>query len=282
MAKCDREFLIPYLEDICTLELMSRKLISERYSTKNIISNIENFYIPNKPKAPRETNDWFWEHILYAVAIVFMLPLLAVRGGFLVLVGLIPCCMILVCAYFEAKKEFEEECSKYRNETARRNQALNQRELEWAKLLALRERLSAQNKEIQMVSDLLQKAYSANIIPGQYRNLYASVFLYDYFSKARFADDLDMVLNTFVLEQIKDRLDTIITQLSEVLINQSISISKQEDALEQQKKYQKRMEHKISQIQASNEEQEMYLDMIESHTRITAYFAAENYFNKRN
>ncbi len=280
MAKCDRAFLVPYLKDVCTLELMKKKLNGDQYSTESQISKIERICIPKVPTPPVENNDWVWENILWIIALVVMLPLLMVPGGWFMLIGIVPCAGVVLLSYSESNSAFEQKTREYTADVSKRNEAIEYRDMQRKRLPALQTKLSMQKKELQTVNALLQQAYSANIIPGQYRNLYAVVFLYDFFSNGR-SDDIDFALSLYVLEQIKERLDTIIVQLSQVLINQSIAISNQERGLEQQQDYQKKMEQRIAQLQATEEDQQMYLEMIACHTQVSAYFAAENYFNRK-
>ena len=124
----------------------------------------------------------------------------------------------------------------------------------------------------------MRQVYSANVIPGQYRNLYAAVYLYQYFGQSQ-ADDLDLVLNTFVLEQIKAKLDVVIQQQSEAILNQRIMLANQEKTMEAQQKHAAMLESKLSRMEASDEERNQYLSMIESNTATTAYFATAQYIN---
>lgn len=278
MTRCDREFLIPYLKDVCTLELMKKKLNAEKFKTLSQIDQIENYRIPEEPQVPTR-DSWLLDSFLSVIGLVVFFPLLFTRGGWGMLFIIVPCAMSLFFSYSSSSDKYDREMKEYEREKANRKAALQKRDQERKKLPGLRNTLSIQNQELQTIANQLQNVYSVNIIPGQYRNIYAAVYFYDWFSKGR-SDDLDMAINTFVLEQIKDRLDRIIQQLSEVLINQSISIANQEKSLAQQDQYQARMENRLKQIQASHDEQLMYLDMIESHTRVSAFFAAENYFNR--
>ena len=133
--------------------------------------------------------------------------------------------------------------------------------------------------EINRINTVLNRVYNANVIPYQYRNMYASVYLYDYFSGSR-EDDLALALNTFVLEQIKERLDVIIEQQSEMILNQRIMIAKQEKTIQLQQAHTAMMQNKLNQIVASNEERNQYLRMIEGNTAATAYFAAADYIRR--
>lgn len=135
------------------------------------------------------------------------------------------------------------------------------------------ENLSAERNKI---AKALNEVYAANIIPSHYRDMYAAVYLYDFFSTSR-SDDLDMALNTYVLEQIKDKLDVIIEKQHTSILNQRLILANQQRSLEEQRAHNAYMRQKIYQIASSIEEQNQYLAMVESNPAATAYFAAANY-----
>ena len=133
--------------------------------------------------------------------------------------------------------------------------------------------------ELDKISAVIDCAYNVNIIPRHYRDIYTAVYLYDWFSTGM-STDLDHALSMFVLEEIKAKLDIIISKLDDVLINQSHIISNQERAIAQQEADNKRLMNKLNDMQATEEERNCYLNMIESNTRATAYFAAADYIRK--
>ncbi|MBO5954084.1 MAG: hypothetical protein J6Q53_08240 [Oscillospiraceae bacterium] len=135
------------------------------------------------------------------------------------------------------------------------------------------------HEERKKIDALLEKAYSANVIPNKYRDMYATVYLYDWFSTSM-ATDMDMALNMFVLEEIKDRLDTIIKMLNKSLLNQRIIIENQEKSIKQQEQWHKQMCDKLDKMQVTAEENTRYLAMIEANTATVSYFAYADYIRK--
>lgn len=131
-------------------------------------------------------------------------------------------------------------------------------------------------QEWKRVCALREKVYSANIVPRQYRDKYAAVYLYDYFESSG-ENDLGMALNTYVLEQIKERLDRIMDQLSEVILNQYTMMQNQERAMEQADRHHDEMMQRLNRIEADGEERNKYLKMIESNTETLKYFATADY-----
>ncbi len=132
------------------------------------------------------------------------------------------------------------------------------------------------SEERKRIAKTLDTVYAANIIPSHYRDMYAAVYLCDFFSTSR-SDDLDMALNTYVLEQIKDKLDVIIEKQREAILNQRLILANQQKSLEEQRAHNDYMRQKVYQIASSIEEQNQYLAMIEGSSAATAYFAAANY-----
>lgn len=130
--------------------------------------------------------------------------------------------------------------------------------------------------ECGKIDKLLTQNYSLNVIPGWYRDMYAAVYLYDWFSNS-YSDDLDMALNTFVLEQIKEKLDIIIRNQSEELLNQRIIIANQNESMRQAGQHHAELMNKLNQMHAAGEERKTYLEMIERNTAIDAYFSMATY-----
>lgn len=147
-----------------------------------------------------------------------------------------------------------------------------------------REKIPALNNEIRRwrgeltkINNLLNAAYAVNIIPGPYRNLYAVVYLYDYFSKSQ-EDNLALALNTFVLEEIKAKLDQMIHMMSDSLINQELILSNQYKSMEQQERHQQELNQRLDRLQLSEDEANQSREMIAVHTATLAYFAEADYF----
>lgn len=80
--------------------------------------------------------------------------------------------------------------------------------------------LAAMQNELRNAEDLLLDAYSINIIPKQYRDIYAAFYLYDYLSTS--AASLETALLHYNLEELKARLNEVIRQQSEMLLEMAI------------------------------------------------------------
>lgn len=71
-------------------------------------------------------------------------------------------------------------------------------------------------EEIEKTDNLLADAYSINIIPSKFRNIYASYFLYDYISTS--ASSLNEALLHCDLDTIQQQLETVIQQQEEMIM----------------------------------------------------------------
>lgn len=293
MAKYDREFLVPYLEDVCALHLSKQKLIGMIGYSKREIERIQKNAV-NAVEAPKleayRTDadlDGFGMGCLGVTCGIFALIALFAfiftqSVGALLLALILGALELIWITKFLGAEDAANKKIKERNDEKEADHALSQLAalaVVEPKVEAVKKRIRTYEAEIGKVDNLLEKLYGVNVIPRWYRDLYPAVYLYDWFSNSR-ADDLDLALNTLVLEQIKDKLDTIIQNQSEMIINQRIMIANQRKTIDQIERHNERLMSKLNQIGASVEDQNMYLGMIEANTAASAYFAAANYLKQ--
>ncbi len=289
MTKYDREFLVPYLQNICALHLLDRKLSGKTRELNRKMRELENQRgydnpLPTPPEKMqvitigRVISFAIGAYIAYGgitmmliEAVVLALVLFATATPFIG--GAIWCAKRAIDWNELAPRRYQMEMEGYEN-VEKMNRANMQR------IQTLKMRLQTDwdkcAGESNLVNATLQRAYSTNIIPYQYRNIYAAIFLYDWFSTSR-ADDLDMALNMFVLEEIKSKLDRIIENQSEMILNQCMMLANQERSLEEQQRHDELVAQRLDQIATSSEERNTYLSMIESNSAVTAYFATAEY-----
>lgn len=92
----------------------------------------------------------------------------------------------------------------------------NRLEVERVKKEQLTSILPLVENDLTKTSDLLNAAYAINIIPAKYRNIYAVYFLYEYISTS--AVSLNEALYHCDLDEISKKLDTIIEQQQEIIM----------------------------------------------------------------
>lgn len=299
MAKYNREFLVPYLHDICALYLANDELERKIFLTERKIEKIHTGKTVMKPDCPSVEPGWTASRVglvcvggaLIIMAMVaaygfFSGNLVDISGGAIffacaVLGGTgIAICKPVISDAVEEEKFNRKQEALYSEGMRLYYLAVEEVEAENRKrreeIPVLQDDIKFYTSEKTKVQHLLDKLYSANVIPSRYRDKYTAVYLYDFFSTAR-SNDMDMALNTYVLEQIKDRLDIIIRQQCTAILNQRMILANQRTALEQQREHNRYMEMKAREVSTSLEEQKQYLCMIESNTAANAYFAAANY-----
>lgn len=289
MARYNRDLLVPYLKSVCTLHLAKKRLEDRRYELEMHAERLEKgTYNPKPGHAAREEISL---GAFAAIIVALILALLNTVAGIgnvfwgsaeigltnliMSLVFWIP----LIIYFLYLKKKNKDNDKKHEADMERYGQLLQQNEQSKKKAISVRNEARMCQQECNRIESVLNKVYSANIIPSYYRNIYVSVYLYDWFSTSG-ADDLDHALSMFVLEEIKERLDRIIENQVRQLVNQEIMLSNQYRSQEQQKSYERMMRNKLNQISATQTEQLSYTRMIEGNTAAVAYFAAADYLRR--
>lgn len=300
MARYNRDFLIPYLHDLCALYLAEHKLENDIRQTKERIQYCSYEHYPSAPREPKEETisggTWF-VLIFGGFWIIGGLALMSaiIRGeeiGTMPLevawsMAFIALFLFGVAPLYFGINEYREIDKKNKNAQRKYEKSVDaySRAMERAyidndrnakQLPALKNQLCNQNAELERAQNLKRFVYGVNIIPTHYRNFYATVFLYDWFAHG-ISNDLDMALNTFVLEEIKERLDQIIEQQAEMILNQRLMLAKQQESIDNQNHHNDMMRRKLDRLQATEDEHLHYDRMIEANTAVTAFFAAATY-----
>lgn len=304
MAKYSREFLVPYLEDVCALYMCEEVLLTRAFSVQKEIIKIEAGKTIEAPRYPDNEETWSLARIcgivgsvMFIVGAISVISAVSEDGGILSLVAPIIniICVsavlffgwLLISTIKEIKNiseentirvfRYESDLAKYEREKKKVDEENTRNKL---KLPQLRNDFDRYNKDLKKCKDVLRQVYEADVLPMQYRNKYAALYLYDYFKHSMRADDLDAAINTCVLEQIKEKLDEMIELQAQSIVNQRIVIANQRVAIEEQREHAAYMRQQVRKITANLEEQNQYLSMIESNTAATAFFASADYLRK--
>ncbi len=292
MTKYNREFLVPYISDICALYIAQQKLHTKILDLQRQVQECLVSYTIARPELGNTENIgcgtvaailfgafWFLGPIVARLVegpppdgMSFLLFVIMVFGGvilFLTIKSIVERKQHNVAvssANSRALRRYHEECAEMEKENAARR----------ALVPELQQNIAYYNQEYQKIEALLEKMYDANVIPLRYRDMYAAVYLYDWFIYGS-SDDMDMALNTYVLEEIKDRLDVVIRNQATMILNQRCMMANQYKSLEMQKQHGEQMRKKLNQIHANQEEQLKYTKMIESDTSALVYLAGAEY-----
>ncbi len=129
-------------------------------------------------------------------------------------------------------------------------------------------------KEIEEAKSLLEKAYNINIIPKQFRNIYAIWFIYDYISTS--TESLSAAFLHCDLDKIKQKLDTIIEQQKEIIINQRILMAQNAQMIEQNQQ----TLNKLASIEQNTERAAQYAEIASNNAEACAWIGMANYIKK--
>lgn len=130
-------------------------------------------------------------------------------------------------------------------------------------------------QELQSLEKILKKEYDVNIIPETFRNnLYAIYYLYNFVSTSQ--ESLSTALLHYDLNEIKLKLDTIIKQQQQIIINQAYIASQNKELMEQNK-------IKLNRLAAIEENTECaakYATIAANNAEVCAWISFANYLNK--
>jgi hypothetical protein len=223
VAKYQREFLIPYLNDITVLHLALHKLESRLERLEHQKSALERgMRLSMQPQEPRYplANGGFMIGMGAFLLInalwmfVMKLPVVGLFGAIGGLMGIIAGSVLYV---------------RTARDTARHDRNYNHRLMEYRRLEiknrqdreaipGIEAETAVCQAQISRVKDALEAAHSANIIPQQFRNVSAVMFLHSWFGQGT-SNDLDAALNTYSLVESGISLEQMIANEGQELLN---------------------------------------------------------------
>lgn len=135
--------------------------------------------------------------------------------------------------------------------------------------------------ELVKFERVLEKAYSINIIPQQYRNIYAIHYLSSFIDTS--TESLSTAMLHLNLDSIINKLDKIIEQQKEIIINQRIQEAQNEMLLKQNQEYLKRLdriERSTKSIADSAYSTSVYAKIAASNAEASALIGLANYLKR--
>lgn len=294
MAQHNHEVLVNYLRDVYSMELLVRKIQENIYSTRKdiqheqaIVAKAESTPIPteNELSPKKDISPYLIAGFitLFISLGFFTLPTVGALSG---LLGI----SVSIAIFFWAGSVSSDNTESQEIERRIIKESFQNDIEEYENLLALansyRAILPSQINDynttvshLQEAKEKLQQVYSVNIIPNKYRTIYVAYYLYDYISSCR-ETDVDRVLQTMLLEQIIAKLDKIIAQQEEIILNQRMQLAKQDYLIAQSKQQHTEQMKILYGLEKNQQIQNDYLAMTEANTRITNYFVTADYINK--
>lgn len=295
MAQYDRKILVPYLQDVCSIELLCVKITREINESTNRIRqyhSVINRKIIN-PEKPKYSDFEPEENIGDSLAIIAWIFLLFLGGLWLmrwsIILGLIPVGLgatLTICFMYADKKEKKEIKSEYQRKLQYWEETIEQNEkarTEVPKYYTALQQEQKKNKVLQSrlydAQTLRKNLYDVNIVPKQYRNIYVAYYLYDYFSTCR-ENDLDKIIQTMLLDEIKKKLDRIIVQNEQIILNQRIQLALQEQSNQIAAEHHRLELDAIARLERNQELQLDYQNMIIQNQAVTNFLLAADYLYK--
>lgn len=302
MADYDRRILVPYLWDVCSAEMLCSKTARELSECRRTIdemhSQIDQKISMPVPPAPDpfhyrniDEEDRIQVFSVFAIglfAVGFLtflftgmegiwveLPILAISAlnGYLALSEKKRTDHNRWARYQSNVESYEENVKRYESMVRHQNE-LRRQLPQWTQYEhGLAARLRQEEK-------LREHIYSVNVIPARYRNIYAAYYLYDYFRTSG-ETDLDRIIQTLLLDEIKQRLDQIIVQNEEIMLNQRIQIALQEQQDREATENHRQEMKRLASMERNQELQMDYQRMIEQNQEVTNFFLAADYLRQR-
>ncbi len=289
MASYHREYLIPYLQNVCALHLADEKLKQKAIYLRQKITTLQTGQDNPLPAHPVKKPVLTLGRILSflfglcgipGMGVCFLVPDLdsGLRIAFFTLSF---CITILFCGGsiylgLQAAQANRRKQSAYKRKRAEYERISQENQLAQQQIPALQTDLQKCFVEKHRVQTLLLQVYNANIIPRCYRNISVATYLYDWFSSCR-STDLDTALNMYVLEEKHNNMDWIIDKNAPLILKQCMALADQ--TLAQERHFQM-LHHQLEQEAADPETQMACRSMTDGISAAAAYFAAAEFLRK--
>lgn len=276
MDELDRSTLINHLADLRALELARDKILSTLKKNNAKIRNLGYSGTFHKPSLKPA-------FIIPSVITLGMIIMLVVintieEGGKFtvdkkviplyasIILGTVIVGAILFVIMFSSSVS---NLKKY-NESVENDRLRVENEIKIRNSLA-NENYAAQNK-LAEVNKLLSETYSLNIIPQQFRNIQGVCYLYDYISTSQ--QSLESAFLNYNVNQINIKMDQVITQQSEMILQQYITNSR----LKAVEAHNIKMINQLESIQANSAEAARQAAITATHAKAITFFEGYNFF----
>lgn len=289
MACYDRRILVPYLRDVCSVELLFSYLQNRVEKCEHDIKKFNHLIswtqFLEDPKPPRAAKrKGFSFPIAFCLGIVlwrfststalrFIGKWLIIIGGFVQLASMY---YTIVGnhkrqnEYVEALKHYDIVCQNNKTERNKIPQYQATLQKEQAELRGLSEQLHECQK-------LRSDVYDVSIIPSKYRDIRAAYYLYDYFGSSG-ENDLDEVIQSLHLDEISQKLDEMVAQNEENLLTQRYQLAMQELQNQSAAEQHRAELQQLAEREQNQELQRDYQSMIAINQKVTDFFSAVDYF----
>lgn len=292
MASYDRRILVPYLQDVCSTELLCARLEKEvNQCTRDVgTQRSEANQKIVDPPVPQEEEFLVTDlesdrtaAIIYGIIAFVGLLIgwnflgigLMLFGGFFVVIFI----WNIVGNYQDRHARYLKAIENHKKQVEINQRLRSQIPQRQLSLRNSQQQLSTAQTRLRDAQRLRNEVYSVNVIPAKYRNIYAAYYLYDYFSTSR-ETDLDKIIQTLLLDEIKQRLDKIIIQNEQIVLNQRYQIALQEQQNRITAENHRDELRQIARLEKNQERQMDYQNMIARNQQVTNFILAADYMRK--
>ena len=303
MSKFDRAFLIPYLEDLCALYLAKYRLNGKIKDAEYRMSQYAGERKVIKP------SPYTYSAVDFATKLCAFGGVFCSVSAFVLFWGLFinkelyingkPSVFMLLCFVvyliaavllslkaisdyrwndkwnLEMEAQNKERMEAYEQEVAVAAVENENRRKMYEKCVQEREDLK---NSLNIISDLIEFAFSANVIQKPFRDAEPVFFLYEWFTSGM-SNDVSEALRFFQIEDIRHKMDEIIQRLDVLILLARIDGARKAVYFENQRRNNESMQRKLDQILDESELRTHYLKMMETNVKATAYFSAADYLS---
>ena len=134
-------------------------------------------------------------------------------------------------------------------------------------------------KEYYAVDNVLQSFYSMNIIPVQFRNLPAAIYIFDYMSTSQQSLTDALFSNQIKqgIEEIKESLGQILSQLDDLVYETRCLRSENRSGIQHTISQNDQMLRQLQSVSSSSAEAAEYARLASNYSKANAFFSYANY-----
>ena len=288
MAGLNRDFLMPYLQNICSLHLVLRKIEQKMRKINYLVFEAENgptIEPPRRREYVSEKNRVYYTLsavgcVVIAFCVMFLMlnVLGGTRHGLLwaaagIVVGVLLLVLARLLVNYRRKINFRINAD-YTRAYEQYRLAVEKAEERTANTVSrLKHRLQELEQQSKQADSLLQMAYAVDLIPMAYRNIYYAVYLYEWICSGR-SDDLNQALRSFDPETGKVKLEHIIVNQTDAILVHTGSVASQYRTFVMQKQQEVILRAKVEEMVCNAQEREMYNTIVDVNLAAGAFFAA--------
>lgn len=297
MANYNREILVPYLRDVCSVEMLCQKLEREKRQCQAKVNECTEKLrrtkrdVPNKHMSLKDyinAMDLSWDNVfmgILGIGLIVLGIILKRVGLFLIpkvvgFLGIALTIIWLLMIFLNIDTDKERNKERY-DENTRYNSMLDKETPVYEENLKRHQSaVSYLQRKLNDAYYIRQQVYSVNIIPNRYRNAHVAYYLYDFFNTCR-ETDLEKVIQTMLLDEIVQRLDKIIVQNEAILLNQRYQMALQEKQNAMIASNHREQMNRIARLERNQELQMDYQNMIAANQSVTNFILTMDYLDRK-